>query len=98
MSYNYIILCTLCYAFVNFIMIVNSVAPEKSLTESLTLNDELFGISKHFENEIKGPEGLLVHNNILYISIHDHVVKIVNNQIVPVVKFGKLCGRYIQLI
>lgn len=59
------------------------------------MNEKLFGISKLYENEIKGPEGLLVYNNTLYLTLHyGHVVKIVDNQIVPVVKFGKICGKY----
>jgi len=47
-----------------------------------------------FENQIKGPEALLYYNNTLYTSLHfGHVVKMVNNQLVPVVKFGKVCSK-----
>ncbi|VVC29780.1 Hypothetical protein CINCED_3A009369 [Cinara cedri] len=72
------------------------VQPQRSLIGPLQLNQKLFGISKLYENQIKGPEGLLYHNNTLYLTLHyGHVVKIVDNQIVPVVKFGKVCdGLY----
>ncbi|KAF0741436.1 adipocyte plasma membrane-associated protein-like isoform X2 [Aphis craccivora] len=72
------------------------VTPQKPLTGPLALNDKLSGISKLFEDQIVGPEGLLYHNNTLYTTLHyGHVVKIVNNEIVPVVKFGKVCdGLY----
>ncbi|XP_026816428.1 adipocyte plasma membrane-associated protein-like [Rhopalosiphum maidis] len=73
-----------------------SVTPPRPFTGPLALNDKLSGISKLFEDQIVGPEGLLYHNNTLYTTLHyGHVVKIVNNEIVPVVKFGKVCdGLY----
>uniref|UniRef100_A0A2H8TTQ5 Adipocyte plasma membrane-associated protein n=1 Tax=Melanaphis sacchari TaxID=742174 RepID=A0A2H8TTQ5_9HEMI len=69
-----------------------SVTPQRPLTGPLALNDKLSGISKLFEDQIVGPEGLLYYNNTLYTTLHyGHVVKIVNDEIVPVVKFGKVC-------
>lgn len=63
------------------------------------MNEKLSGASKLFEDQIKGPEGLLYHGNTLYTTLHfGHVVKIVDNEIVPVVKFGKVCGVYFYFI
>ncbi|KAL4105287.1 hypothetical protein QTP88_020540 [Uroleucon formosanum] len=73
-----------------------SLTPQRPLTGPLAINEKLSGISKLFENQIVGPEGLLYYNNTLYTTLHyGHVVKIVDNEIVPVVKFGKVCdGLY----
>lgn len=47
-----------------------------------------------FENEIKGPEGLAVYKNELYTTLHGgYVAKISKGKLVPVVKFGKKCGK-----
>jgi len=76
------------------IEIVHSVTPQRPLTGALALNEKLSGVSKLFEGQIVGPEGLLYHNNTLYTTLHyGHVIKIVDNEIVPVVKFGKVCGK-----
>lgn len=65
----------------------------------MTLNEKLAGISKLFEGQIKGPEGLLYYNKTLYITVHDgFVMKLVDDQLIPVVKFGKSCGRYTYFI
>ncbi|KAL5237931.1 hypothetical protein ACI65C_005341 [Semiaphis heraclei] len=73
-----------------------SVTPQRPLTGPLALNEKLSGVSKLFEGQILGPEGLLYYNNTLYTTLHyGHVVKIVDNEIVPVAKFGKVCdGLY----
>lgn len=74
-----------------------SVTPERPLIGTLELNEKLSGISKLFENKIKGPEGLLYYNNTLYTTLHyGHVVKIENSEVTPVVKFGKVCGRILS--
>lgn len=97
MNVLYIYLCGLCYN--HFILTIYSVAPQRPLTGPLALNEKLSGISKLFEDKLKGPEGVLYHNNTLYLSLHyGHVVKVVDNQLIPVVKFGKLCGRYIYFL
>lgn len=65
----------------------------------MTLNEHLAGIFKLFEGKIKGPEGLLYHNKTLYITVHDgYVMKLVDDQLIPVVKFGKSCGRYTYFV
>lgn len=87
------------YLFIGIIIIiftitVHSVTPKRPLTGPSALNEKLSGISKLFEDQIVGPEGLLYHNNTLYTTLHNgHVVKIVDNEIVPVVKFGKACDK-----
>jgi len=69
-----------------------SVAPEKPLVDSLAMNEKLSGIDKIFENQIDGPEGLLYRNNTLYTTVNfGHVIKIVDDRLVPVVKFGRDC-------
>lgn len=70
--------------------------PSKPFTGPLALNEKLSGGKRLFENQLKGPEGIWYHGGVLYASIHGgHVIKIVDNQIIPVVKFGKLCGKYV---
>lgn len=80
----------------DFIKKFYSIAPQRPLIGKLALNENLPGVSKLFEDQLKGPEGLLYHNKTLYATLHyGHVVKLVDNQIIPVVKFGKVCGTYI---
>jgi len=72
-----------------------SVTPQNPLTGPFSLNEKLSGIHKVFENQFKGPEAILYHNNTLYTSVHlGHVLKIVDNQIIPIVKFGKVCDGF----
>ncbi|XP_075223774.1 adipocyte plasma membrane-associated protein Hemomucin-like [Lycorma delicatula] len=69
-----------------------SVKPTLPLEGPLALNTKLNGAERLFENEIKGPEGLAIYNGELYTGIHGgHIVKIKNNKIIPVLKFGKAC-------
>jgi len=65
------------------------------LTRPLEINEKLSGISKLFGDQIFGPEGLFEHNNTLYYTTlhYGHIVKIVDDEIVPVVEFGKVCGK-----
>lgn len=92
---SYILLCNYKCLLIFYcsILIAYSIAPEKPLTGYLALNEKLCGVSKHYVNKLKGPEGLLNHNNTLYTSIHyGHVLKLIDGQTIPVVKFGKECG------
>lgn len=60
---------------------------------SLALNDRLNGAERLFEGEIRGPESLASYDGELYAGIHGgEVVKIVDNKLIPVAKFGKSCG------
>uniref|UniRef100_A0A1B6MR15 Strictosidine synthase conserved region domain-containing protein n=1 Tax=Graphocephala atropunctata TaxID=36148 RepID=A0A1B6MR15_9HEMI len=73
-----------------------NLTPPLPLEGSLALNNKLNNAEKLFEDEIKGPEHLEVHNGVLYTSLDGgYVVKIISDKIVPVVKFGKKCdGLY----
>lgn len=56
------------------------------------MNEKLSGASKLFEDQIRGPEGLLNYNNTLYTTLHNgHVVKLVDDQIISVAQLGKEC-------
>ena len=60
----------------------------------LALNSKLDNAERLFENMIKGPESLVYSDGTLYTGLHGGlVVKIVNNAIIPFVKFGKQCGK-----
>lgn len=79
------------YLFVQFFF---SVTPQKPLTGNLAINNKLSSAYKVYEDKFKGPEGLIYHEDALYTSVHGgHVIKIVDDQITPVVKFGKVCGQ-----
>lgn len=44
---------------------------------------------------LKGPETLVVLNNILYTGIHGgDVVRVADKDILPVTKFGADCGKH----
>lgn len=71
-----------------------SVTPPLPLEGALSLNNKLNNAEKLFLNEIKGPEHMEVHNGVLYTTLEGgYVAKLVGNKIVPVVKFGKKCGK-----
>ncbi|XP_076667123.1 adipocyte plasma membrane-associated protein Hemomucin isoform X2 [Andrena cerasifolii] len=56
------------------------------------LKNRLQGAEVLFSGEIKGPESFASYNGELYTGIRGgYVVKIEENRIVPVVKFGKKC-------
>lgn len=69
--------------------------PPLPLEGALALNNKLNNAEKLFLNEIKGPEHMEVHNGVLYTTLEGgYVAKLVGNKIVPVVKFGKKCGKF----
>lgn len=71
-----------------------SVKPPLPLKGPLALNNKLNNAERLFENEIKGPEGLAMYKNELYTTLHNgYVVKLVNDKLVPVVKFGQDCDH-----
>lgn len=67
-------------------------------------NEKLNDPELLFQGKIKGPESFTSYNGELYTgSQNGYVLKITkDNKIVPVVKFGKDCGKiffnYIKLI
>ncbi|XP_071453915.1 adipocyte plasma membrane-associated protein Hemomucin-like [Hetaerina americana] len=73
------------------------VTPAMPLQGPLALNGELNKGEHLFEGKIKGPESLAVYKGEIYTGIHGgEIIKIVNDEIVPVVKFGKPCGGIID--
>lgn len=48
-----------------------------------------------FEGQVHGPETLLIRGNEIFTSIHGgEVIKITDDHITHVAKFGKPCGKY----
>lgn len=63
------------------------------LEGALALNSRLNNAERLFEGDIHGPEALEVHNKQLYTSLHGgYVVRIEDDKVKPVVKFGQDCG------
>nr|QKV49916.1 hemomucin [Locusta migratoria] len=72
-----------------------SVPPYMPLEGTLELNDRLNNAEHLFADLIKGPEAFAVYNGEIYTGIHGgEVVKIVNNSLVHVAKFGKPCDGF----
>lgn len=72
------------------------VAKTKDFKDGLSFKNQFKNVEKLFENEIHGPESLLYHKGVLYTTLHGgQVVRIVNDKIIPFVKFGKQCGNYL---
>uniref|UniRef100_A0A1B6M1N5 Strictosidine synthase conserved region domain-containing protein n=2 Tax=Graphocephala atropunctata TaxID=36148 RepID=A0A1B6M1N5_9HEMI len=72
-----------------------SVTPPVPLQGLLALNSRLNGAERLLEGQIHGPEDLKVHNGQLYTSLHGgHVVRIVNDRVESVVKFGQDCEGF----
>ncbi|XP_015591029.1 adipocyte plasma membrane-associated protein [Cephus cinctus] len=70
-----------------------SVVPSKAVNPGLAINDRLNSAERLFEGRLKGPECFDSYNGELYTGLHfGHVVKIVGDEIVPIVKFGKPCN------
>ncbi|XP_065203660.1 adipocyte plasma membrane-associated protein Hemomucin-like isoform X2 [Planococcus citri] len=66
--------------------------PTKKLLGALSLNEKLDGAERLFENLIKGPESLAYDDGILYTGVHGGLVlKIIDDKLIPFVKFGKSC-------
>lgn len=59
----------------------------------IELKNRLQGAEVLFSGEIKGPEYFASYNEELYAGIRGgYVVKVEENRITPIVKFGKKCG------
>uniref|UniRef100_A0A1B6I6F1 Strictosidine synthase conserved region domain-containing protein n=1 Tax=Homalodisca liturata TaxID=320908 RepID=A0A1B6I6F1_9HEMI len=73
-----------------------TLTPSRPLEGALAVNNKLNNAERLFEDEIRGPEHLEVHNGVLYTTLDGgYVAKIVADKIIPVVKFGKKCeGLY----
>lgn len=69
----------------------------KPLTGILSINNKLAVGKRILENEIIGPEALVVEGNTIYTTTFDgKVVKIVNEKIVDIISFNdeKKCGTF----
>jgi len=72
-----------------------SIPPSVPLEGALAINSKLNGAERMFQDVIHGPEDIQVYNGTLYTTLHGgHVVKIVNNKVHPVAKFGQKCEGF----
>ena len=64
-----------------------------------TLNDRLNDVEIIFKGKIHGPEAFESYNDELYTGLHGgYIVKLKENQdVVPVAKLGKKCGKFNHL-
>lgn len=71
--------------------------PMKKLEGELAPNGKLNGAERLFENLIHGPESLEYVDGVLYTGVHGGLVlKIIDNKLIPFVKFGKSCDGVYQ--
>ncbi|XP_011504709.1 PREDICTED: adipocyte plasma membrane-associated protein-like [Ceratosolen solmsi marchali] len=69
-----------------------SVIAPKKLTDALAINGRLNNAEILFQGHLKGPEAFASYNGELYTGIHGgFIVKVTDNKIIPIVKFGKDC-------
>lgn len=62
-------------------------------------NDLLNGAVKLFESEIDAPEGLAVHNGVLYTGNRQgDVLKIVNGKMIKIANIGHKCGKIFPIV
>ena len=67
----------------------------KELTGKLAINEKLNNAEILFKELIKGPENFASYNGDLYTGLFGgYIVKIKENEIVPVMKLGKECGKF----
>lgn len=65
------------------------------LTGPLEVNNLLDKAERLFEGQVHGPETLLKRGNEIFTSIHGgEIIKISDEHITHVAKFGKPCGKY----
>lgn len=63
----------------------------------LTLNHKLQGAQIWHKGDFHGPEAFAVYNGELYTTIHGgNVVKLIGDNVAPVVKFGKMCKGFYE--
>ena len=74
-----------------------SLTPVMPFEGPLTLNDKLQTAEIWHKGDFHGPEAFGVYNGELYTTIHGgNVVKLIGENIAPVVKFGKQCKGFYQ--
>nr|AWX92234.1 adipocyte plasma membrane-associated protein [Tetrastichus brontispae]AXA13074.1 adipocyte plasma membrane associated protein-like protein [Tetrastichus brontispae] len=69
-----------------------SLVPPKELSGKLAINERLNNAEVLFQGQIKGAEAFASFNGELYTGVHGgYVMKVTDNKLIPVVKFGKDC-------
>jgi sugar lactone lactonase YvrE len=69
-----------------------SITPPRALDPKVGPKNRLTGAQKLFEGEINAPEGFDTYNGQLYTGVHGgYVLRIEDDRMVPIVKFGKKC-------
>ncbi|XP_014205300.1 adipocyte plasma membrane-associated protein-like [Copidosoma floridanum] len=69
-----------------------SIVPARELPKNLALNEKLNNVEILFQGQVKGPEAFASYDGELYTSAQGgYVLRITNNELVPVVKFGQDC-------
>ena len=73
-----------------------SITPPRQLDSKVGPKNRLNGIQKLFNGEIHAPESFDSYNGQLYTGIHGgYVIRIEEDRIVPIVKFGEKCGKVV---
>jgi len=81
-----------CYLILTFDLFLFRLVPPRDLDPWLTPKNQK--VQKLFEGEITGAEGFHAYNGQLYSGLHNgYVVRIEEDRVVPIVKFGKKCGK-----
>lgn len=74
-----------------------NLTPAMPFEGALTLNDKLQSTEVWHKGDFHGPEAYGVYNGELYTSIHGgNVIKLIGENFVPVVQFGKQCKGFYQ--
>jgi len=76
----------------SFFLFTHSVVKPKPLLDALAPNEFLANPVKLFEGKLQAPEHLLSRDGVIYTALSNgDVVKIVDDKITVLGKFGKLC-------
>ena len=66
------------------------------MTGNLAVNERLNNAELLFQGQVKGAETFASYNGELYTGVHGgYVVKVTKDKLIPIVKFGKDCGKKI---
>lgn len=69
-----------------------SITPSRQLDPKVGPKKRLNGVQRLFEGKINCPEGFDSYNGQLYTGVHGgHVLRIEEDRLVPIVKFGEKC-------
>lgn len=80
-------------------MNVYSLPPWRSFDPKVGPKNRLIGGERLFEGKINAPESFDSYNGQLYTGVHGgYVLRIEEDRMVPIVKFGKKCGKFYRNI